>query len=380
MRALRLTLLLPLAAGLLAGCAAEEIVPEIYRPTDDWDAYRHGLELAGLTDTALGSDWLTAAEQALAAPVQASLPYHETGAFRSDEHLAAGYRFAVPRGQRVEVRVEMAGAEPGRIFLDLYRAEEDGSHEKVASGPAADPRLRFEPRRDGVYVLRAQPELLRDGAFELHIETVQALEFPVAGHDVSDIQSVFGAPRDAGRRSHHGVDIFAPRGTPVVAATRGYVTRVDVRDLGGKVIWLRDSERNANLYYAHLDAQEVEEGTWVEAGDVIGRVGNTGNARTTPPHLHFGIYFRGEGPYDPDPYLRPPAGRKPELRADPGLAGDSVTASEGATLRVLPDRRADPVRTLELAEPVRVEAAIGSYYRVRLADGTPGFVAASELN
>ena len=56
--------------------------------------------------------------------------------------------------------------------------------------------------------------------------------------------------------------------------------------------------------WVHLDEQLVEPGQWVEPGDVVGRVGNTGNARTTPPHLHFAIYAEGQGPIDPDPFLR----------------------------------------------------------------------------
>jgi hypothetical protein len=99
-----------------------------------------------------------------------------------------------------------------------------------------------------------------------------------------DIGSRFGAPRDAGARSHHGIDIFARRGTPVVAAATGVVNRVNVTDIGGKVVWVRDVLGNS-LYYAHLDSQAVSSGMRVNVGDTLGFVGNTGNARTTPPHL-----------------------------------------------------------------------------------------------
>ena len=92
-----------------------------------------------------------------------------------------------------------------------------------------------------------------------------------------------GAPREGGRRSHHGVDIFAPRGTEVRATSRARVRRVDEWKLGGRVIWLEDPERDLRLYFAHLETQDVLEGTWVAPGDRIGTVGNTGNARTTPP-------------------------------------------------------------------------------------------------
>ena len=77
----------------------------------------------------------------------------------------------------------------------------------------------------------------------------------------------------------------------------------DTSERGGQVIWLRDRRVRRSLYYAHLNGWAVQDGTEVRAGDVIGFVGNTGNARTTPPHLHFGVYERG--PADPSPFLEP---------------------------------------------------------------------------
>ncbi len=61
------------------------------------------------------------------------------------------------------------------------------------------------------------------------------------------------------------------------------------KGLGGKQVWLRDTKRGQSLYYAHLDSIAKTSGS-VKTGDTLGFVGNTGNARTTPPHLHFGIY------------------------------------------------------------------------------------------
>ena len=77
--------------------------------------------------------------------------------------------------------------------------------------------------------------------------------------------------------------------------------------IGGKHVWLSSGMLGiggARYYYAHLDAFNVESGDSVSTGDVLGYVGNTGNARTTPPHLHFGIYT-SFGPVDPAPFLRP---------------------------------------------------------------------------
>jgi murein DD-endopeptidase MepM/ murein hydrolase activator NlpD len=65
--------------------------------------------------------------------------------------------------------------------------------------------------------------------------------------------------------------------------------------VGGKVVWLQPLFGNMRLYYAHLDTQLVERGQFVLAGEPVGTVGNTGNAITTPPHLHFGVYVRQPG-------------------------------------------------------------------------------------
>jgi murein DD-endopeptidase MepM/ murein hydrolase activator NlpD len=90
---------------------------------------------------------------------------------------------------------------------------------------------------------------------------------------------------------HHGNDIFAPVGTPVLAVTDGTLFLVGWNDLGGNRLWLRDSQGN-EFYYAHLSAYTplAYEGSQVKAGDVIGFVGATGDAVGTPPHLHFEIH------------------------------------------------------------------------------------------
>src|SRR5690606_16676185 len=111
-------------------------------------------------------------------------------------------------------------------------------------------------------------------------------------------------PRDGDVRKHEGVDIFSSRGTPVVAASPGWVRRVGDNRLGGKVVWINNRELGISQYYAHLDSQLVRSGQQVNAGDTIGLVGNTGNAITTAPHLHFGIYKSGRGAVNPFPFLQ----------------------------------------------------------------------------
>ena len=95
----------------------------------------------------------------------------------------------------------------------------------------------------------------------------------------------------------------------MASTTRGIVTAVRERGLGGRQVWVR-GPGNESHYYAHLEdwAPGLAPGDLVEAGTVLGSVGDSGNARGTPPHLHYGIYGRG-GAVDPLPRLR--AGQAP---------------------------------------------------------------------
>lgn len=130
---------------------------------------------------------------------------------------------------------------------------------------------------------------------------------PVDKVRVASLRDSWHAAREGGRRRHEGIDIFAPRGTPVRAATQGIVLRVGHNRLGGKVVWVLGPGGQRH-YYAHLDRfAGVYAGMPVEAGAVLGYVGNSGNAAGTPPHLHYGIYTAA-GAINPYPFLRPSSG------------------------------------------------------------------------
>src|SRR5205823_14692474 len=102
----------------------------------------------------------------------------------------------------------------------------------------------------------------------------------------------FGAFRGAvaGNR-HHGDDIFAPLGAPILAVAKGTVFSVGWNDVGGNRLWLRDGQGN-QYYYAHLSAYTpaAVNNAHVRAGTVLGFVGNTGDAEGTPYHLHFEVH------------------------------------------------------------------------------------------
>jgi murein DD-endopeptidase MepM/ murein hydrolase activator NlpD len=125
--------------------------------------------------------------------------------------------------------------------------------------------------------------------------------FPVVG--TPSYGDDYGAPR-AVTEWHHGNDLFAPTGTPILAVADGTLFSVGVNTLGGNRLWLRD-ERGNTFYYAHLSAYAPAaiEGAKVQAGEVIGFMGNTGQAITTPPHLHFEIHPADGDSVNPYPYL-----------------------------------------------------------------------------
>ncbi|MEA2325491.1 MAG: peptidoglycan LD-endopeptidase LytH, partial [Thermoanaerobaculia bacterium] len=138
------------------------------------------------------------------------------------------------------------------------------------------------------------------------------LLIPVVGVQASDLKDSYEQPRGAMTRTHHAIDILAPRGTPVLAAVDGTIRKLFDSRAGGITIYEFDVANERSYYYAHLDsyADDVIEGMRVRQGDVIGYVGTTGNAPANTPHLHFAItilppdkaWSKGEA-IDPYPIL-----------------------------------------------------------------------------
>ncbi|WOE30793.1 MULTISPECIES: M23 family metallopeptidase [unclassified Acinetobacter] len=132
------------------------------------------------------------------------------------------------------------------------------------------------------------------------------LPIPVHGVNRQNLSDTWGASRSRGRL-HEGIDIMAPRGTKVFSATEGLIVDLRNNNLGGKVIWIMGPGPSWH-YYAHLDGHKrgLQVGDYVKKGQFIGYVGNTGNARHTAPHLHYGLYLQGKGRgvVNPYPYLR----------------------------------------------------------------------------
>ncbi|MEZ0538988.1 peptidoglycan DD-metalloendopeptidase family protein [Fibrella arboris] len=352
----------------------------LLRATTPHEQYERSLKTAQLDQTALGIDWSLAAQQALRDSLRITVPYRESGYFSAAKPSAIGYRLNGSRGDKFTIRVDVQGRQAGRVFIDVF-AMNDSSPDLVAFAKAnADSNvvaeLVWEPRRTQRYLIRIQPELLRSGRYTLSITRDPALSFPVKGRTSKQISSYFGVPRDGGQRRHEGIDIFAPKGTPALAAVDGVISRVGVNELGGNIVFLTDNERQQRLYYAHLDRFNVSDGQRVSIGDTVGFVGNTGNARTTGPHLHFGIYSFHEGAVDPLPYVRlGPGPARQELPAVT-LLGDSVRIMTlRGLLRTAPTADAPIVRELIRQQPVVVQGGTARWLRVSLPSGQTGYIA-----
>ena len=132
------------------------------------------------------------------------------------------------------------------------------------------------------------------------------LPVPVRGVRRSDLRNSWDAPRSGGRR-HRGIDIFAPRGREIVSTTPGIVVTVGENALGGRIVRVLGPGGHWH-YYAHLERfGDVRAGDVIHQGTILGYVGDSGNARGTPPHLHYGIYRFNGGAMNPYSFLaRPP--------------------------------------------------------------------------
>jgi murein DD-endopeptidase MepM/ murein hydrolase activator NlpD len=131
-----------------------------------------------------------------------------------------------------------------------------------------------------------------------------ALVMPVEGILPEQIADTWGAAR-VGGRTHEGTDIFGYEGMPIFSATEGYVYRIGENNLGGNYIFIF-ARGSVRYYYAHLYAVNpvLALGDKVSTTTFLGWMGNTGNASSTPHHLHFGMYTRS-GVKNPYPYLAP---------------------------------------------------------------------------
>jgi murein DD-endopeptidase MepM/ murein hydrolase activator NlpD len=229
-----------------------------------------------------------------------------------------------------------------------------GETPATAADPAAGDAPKLRPRGNGkkkAEPLQVHPKL-----------TAGRYVFPVYG-PVS-YGDTFGAPR-SDVTYHHGDDIFGALGQPLVACTDGIVFSVGFNKVGGNRLWIVDRQGN-QFYYAHLSAFSTAavDGARVRAGEVIGFMGDTGDAEGTPFHLHFEVhpvsllYLGYDGAVDPTPYLDawkhqqdlpfPVAGGWV-----PAIAGGRAAPEPGAILLGMSD-----ISTADGLDPASLERAL----------------------
>ena len=156
--------------------------------------------------------------------------------------------------------------------------------------------------KDRIDEWRARSSSLRNKINDLDENKVENLPVPVLfGITPANISRNFGDPRSGGR-THEGLDIMAPKGAPVVTPTEAVVLRTGTGESSGLYVYTANPGEET-FVYMHLDSiADIEEGDALSVGELIGYVGNTGNASGGAPHLHFEIHQDGN-PIDPFPRL-----------------------------------------------------------------------------
>ena len=250
----------------------------------------------------------------------------------------------------------------------------DPARRRMRLGSARNRTVRRRPARSSFTPAQAGPYV-----------------FPVYGP--SSYIDTFGASR-TDVTYHHGDDIFGELGQPLLAVADGTVFSVGWKKVGGNRLWLLDPQGN-QFYYAHLSAfsPAAVNGAHVKAGEVIGFMGNTGDAEGTPYHLHFEVhpvsflYLGYDGAVDPTPYLEPgstsrtcrsrspPAGRRRPRRPGRARAGaillgmNDISTADGLDPGSL-ERALTPVRRSADADSRADRSRADDRSRARLA-GSP---------
>lgn len=322
---------------------------------------------------------VTGAERVGSLALQAALPiepsFQELLLLPGDTASAVAYQFDLEAGEQLEVEVQAeANASPAAVEIFQHLG---GTVYRYALDRPSGERFTFDPVVTGRYLLRVRPDA-GGGRYRISVRgPVASVLFPVANADLGAIRSGYGVDRDAGIRSHEGVDIFAPRGTPVLSVADAVVERVESTRIGGRVIWARDATRDLTYYYAHLEKQLVSRGQRIAAGDTIGEVGNSGNASRSSTHLHFGVYRPGVIAMNPLPLLGRPSGEQLVLAdtAAAVLGSRAETRGSAVRLRAGPAQRSAIVAELPARTALRITGVLGEWRRVALEDGRAGFIA-----
>ena len=248
------------------------------------------------------ADWgtLTVSGSSVDTTAPAGAKGYKTAVTGLDLKLTADHG-GLPAGAEIQIATSLAAVQtaPPATAATTTTTTSTGTTSGSDESPTAGDAPNLRPRSGGKVKpepLKVQPKL-----------TAGRYVFPVFGQ--TSYIDTFGAHR-ADVTYHHGDDIFGSLGQPLVACTDGIVFSVGFNKIGGNRLWIVDKAGN-QFYYAHLSAFALNavNGSHVKAGQVIGFMGNTGDAEGTPYHLHFEIhpvsflYLGYDGAVDPTPYL-----------------------------------------------------------------------------
>lgn len=319
------------------------------------------------------TQWDSIGNLAFTHNVEIPTPYRQTGFFLKERTEVLAFEIPLKQGEQIDIQLTTDSSNL-QLFMDFFQ-EKNGQWYPILKNKIGQHTFHFVVPKSDTFLLRIQPELHKTGNYELKILKNPVYAFPVKGRKNEDVWSFWGVPRDGGKRKHEGIDIFAKRGEPLIAVTKSEVTKVGDHGLGGKQIYLRDLTTNHSIYYAHLHEQLVTEGQIVEVGDTIGLVGNTGNAKNTHPHLHFGIYLVQGGAIDPLPFVTTYRNKFLNNAAiiKPDFLNRGVTYAN-ANFRSKPKGKNSLLRKIKDGTPIELLGASGRWYHVRTLEGEVGFI------
>ncbi|MEH3112998.1 M23 family metallopeptidase [Pedobacter terrae] len=362
------------ATGILS-CKTGSV--NLFKASSPHEQYQKKLINVGLDKTAMGSAWLNAANISTQKALNINIPYKENGYFAADKVPATAYKFNATKGQKLIIKISKKPSTNALVYIDVWYSV-DQTQKLIASADTLNNPVSFDIEETGSYLIRLQPELLQNVAYELEITTGPSLAFPIKSKNINNIKSYWGDGRDNNVRKHEGVDIFGNFRTPVLAISEGTVTRVNENNLGGKVVWMRPKGKDYTLYYAHLDEQLAVEGQDVKTGDTLGLMGNTGNARNTPTHLHFGIYTFN-GAVNPLPFIDPITKTPSAVTASSNKFNKMLRTIFTTRMLSSPQSKATVLATLNTGTIVEANAATANYYKAELPDGSTGFIQSNSL-
>ncbi|WP_124979290.1 M23 family metallopeptidase [Nonlabens xiamenensis] len=317
--------------------------------------------------------WNQKLEIALQDEIILDKPFYEQVITDSSNAFTSGYMVKIAQGEILSVKLKADDGVPLPWILEIYDEKQNWLEEAEITENGLE--LNYFTHASSSPRLILQAQLGVTSQAQLMVQKKAYYGFPLVRKTNASIKSFWGASRDGGSRSHEGNDLFASRGHPVVAVSNGRVTSIRNRGLGGKQIWIRDTKIGLAQYYAHLNDWNVKHGDQVIKGDTIGFVGNTGNARTTAPHLHFGIYQDGKA-VDPKPYIWQPS--LPDSSPPLPWLEDPAATGFSANLRQSPDAASQILQDLKQSK-VSILGSSGNWYHVRSSLGKTGFAHKSIL-